>query len=167
MNKRIKINIALLALIVLVAAFLFQTGGKQTAEQQSAVTGMDGNSITRISVTRTGREVLRFIKQGNGWRMESPRSARANPTRINTILALLQTRSYAQLDAGDMDLTRFDLSKPAVILKLNRHEFRFGNNNTLEGRRYLLFQDTIHLIDDGLYQQLLQPAEFFVQSGNN
>ena len=164
MNKRSKINVALLALIALVAALLFLTTGKQEAEQQTSVSAIDKAGITSISITRTGRDALHFSKKGNAWQMVSPRPARANQTRINAILSVLQAHSYTQLDAGKMDLNRFDLVHPAVTLTLNDFEFRFGGSNPLEGRRYLLFQHTIHLIDDGLFEQLQQPAEFFIQS---
>ena len=162
MNKRSKINVALLALIVLVAALLFLTTGKQVAEQQPSVSAIDRGSINSISVSRKDRKELRFIKD-NTWQMVSPRTAPANPTRINAILSVLQARSYTQFDAAGMDLDRFDLAHPAVTLKLNDHEFRFGGSNPLEGRRYLLFRQTIYMIDDGLYQQLQQPAQFFIQ----
>ena len=119
MNKRSKINLVLLALIVLIAALLFLTAGKQTGKQQTSVSNIDIASITRISITRSERKPLRFIKSGNIWQMVSPRPAPANPTRINAILSVLQARSYTQLDAGQLDLNRFELTNPAVTRKIN------------------------------------------------
>ena len=104
MNKRSKINLALLALIVLIATLLFLTAGKQTGKQQTFVTNIDMASITSISITRSERKPLRFIKSGNTWQMVSPRPAPANPTRINAILSVLQARSYTQFKAGQTDL---------------------------------------------------------------
>lgn len=163
LKKRTKINIGLLVLIALTAALLYLTGGQQPVNRQTAVSSIDTDSITRISVSRTDRKTLRFVKQDNVWRMLSPLPARANPDRINAILSVLRARSYTQFEAVQTDLGRFDLVSPAVILTLNDHVFRFGGSNPLEGRRYLLFQHTINLIDDGLYQQLQQPADFFIQ----
>ena len=167
MNKRAKINIALLALIAIAATVLWLTRGTQSAGPQETVSGIDRQAISTISVIRKGRAELKFGKQNNIWRMLAPRTARANTTRINAMLSVLQAVSYAQLDAGAMGLGRFDLLDPAVILKLDGYEFRFGGTNPLEGRRYLLFRDTIYLIDDDLFEQLQQPAAFFIRQQGN
>ena len=154
----------LATVIVVVATLLFLTGTDHTVKKPLTVSAIDRQGITVITINRDGRQDITFNKQGDSWQMVAPRHARANNTRINAVLSVLQARSYAQLDAGKLDLDRFDLLKPAVTLMLDDYVFSFGCDNPLEGRRYLLFQKTIYLVDDGLYQQLQQPADFFVQT---
>ena len=65
------------------------------------------------------------------------------------------------------DIAARGIRDPAVMLKVNNLEFRFGSAAALDNRRYLLYQDQVHLIDDGLFQQLQQPPEFFIRSRDN
>lgn len=162
MKKYTKINLGLLTVITGLILVLLLTKTDQQPESQVTVSAIDKQSITEISIRRNDQQDVVIDKLDDSWRMVAPEHARANDTRINTILSLLSARSYTQLNADDTDLARFDLVNPAVTLTLNQYKFQFGNSNPLEGRRYLLFQDRIHLIDDGLYQQLLQPAIFFI-----
>ena len=157
----------MLAVIAVIAAFLLLNNTDRRENIPVAVSSIDKHGITVINISRGEREDITFNKAGDTWQMATPLHARANNTRIDAVLSVLQARSYTQLDAGMMDLDRFDLANPAVTLTFNNFEFLFGGSNPLEGRRYLLFQGTIHLIDDGLYQQLLQPAEFFIQNQDN
>lgn len=167
MKKYTKLNLALLTVIAVIAAFLLLNDTERAEQAPVTVSKIDRRRITVITINSDQRKDIIFDKKSGAWQMVSPLHARANSTRIAAILSLLQARSYTQLNAGGMDLGKFDLVKPAVTLKLNHYEFLFGNSNPLEGRRYLLFQGVIHLIDDGLYQQLQQPADFFIQDREN
>ena len=164
MPKRAVINLILLALIAALAAWLYWTGHNDTHSAPVTVSTIDPNSIDYITVTRSGQTELQFSKQQAGWRMLSPLPAPANNTRIKAMLAIINARSYTQLDAAGLDPDRFGIRDPAVMLKVNNLEFRFGSAAALDSRRYLLYQDQVHLIDDGLFQQLQQPPEFFIQS---
>lgn len=161
MKKYTKINLGLLLVIIAIGAFVGLRGNKPTAGPPPAVSTLNRQNINVITVQRTGRKEIIFKKQGHTWRIVAPLTAPANSTRIRAILSLLQARSYARIQAQGKDLDRFGLAKPAVILSLDDHEFRFGGSEPLNGRRYLLYRNTIHLIDDGLFQQLQQPVEFF------
>ena len=94
--------------------------------------------------------------------MTEPRDATANPDRIKAMLSILEITSFARFPVTQSNLKHFDLVNPAVTLKLDEHEFLFGGDNPLGSRRYVMYSNTIHLINDGLFHQLLQSPEFFV-----
>ena len=94
--------------------------------------------------------------------MTRPAQVPANPFRISSILELLQTHSLAQLSAAVPDLDRFGLMPASAILTLDDQRFHFGNVNPLDHGRYLMHGQTIHVIEDTLYYQLVQDAGFFV-----
>lgn len=167
MSRYARINLALLAFIIAVALFLVLTTRDDTARSPVRVTGISGGGISRISIRREGKENIDFIRDGGTWRMTSPRQAGVNSSRIDAMLDVLQARSYAQLHAGEYDLQRFDLKEPAAVLMLDGHTIYFGGTNPLEDRRYIMYEDTIHLINDGLFHQLQQPPEFFINSDSN
>ena len=161
MNKLTYINLLLLVVIVLLAAFLLLTRNDGQPEQLN-VSAIDPDSIDQIIISRAGQSELHFSKQTGRWRMLSPLAAPANDTRIQAILSILSARSHTQLDVAGLDPDRFSLRSPSVTLKLNEHEFRFGDAAPMDNRRYLLYLDTVHLINDGLFQQLQQKPEFFI-----
>ncbi len=146
----------------MITSFLILTGDDETPEPPVKVSNITPESIDSITIIREGKEGLDFTNHQDTWQMTSPRTAAANHTRINAILFILQSRSYAQLYAKELNLSRFELRDPAITLKLNEYEFFFGGTDPLEYRRYLLFEDTVHLINDNLFHQLQQPPEFFL-----
>jgi len=161
-SKRALINLLLLTLVAVLAAFLYFV---PRAEPQAppVISTIAADSIDQISVSRSGLPELRFSRLADGWQMLAPVTAPALPNRIKAMLDLLHAGSHAQYDPAELDQDASGLRNPAVILKLNEHEFRFGNATALADGRYLLFHNQVHLINDGLYQQLQQPPEFFVQ----
>jgi len=166
-NKRALLNLLLVALIVIVAAFLGLTDSDDAPSAPVTVSTIDPNSINYITVSRAGQAELQFSKQADGWRLQSPLPAPANSTRIKAMLAILNARSYSQYDVAGLDPDQFGIRNPAVTLRLNEHEFRFGVTAALDDRRYLLYQDRLHLINDGLFQQLQQAPEFFIPEQEN
>ena len=162
MSKRALINLLLLTLVAALAAFLYFVP-REEPPAPPVISTIAADSIDQISINRSGQTELRFSRLADGWQMLAPLTAPALPNRIKAILDLLHARSHAQYDPAELDLDSSGLRSPAVILKLNGYEFRFGNATALADGRYLLFQNQVYLINDGLYQQLQQPPEFFVQ----
>ncbi len=163
MDKRTKTNILLLGLIVLL---LFISTGIDKEEQVvlNRVSNIDAGTITDIRVSRKNGEDYVFIKQADGWHMQSPLQYLANETRINAMLRMLKAESHAELEPAAVQLARFELDDPDVTLQLNEHVFRFGNTDGIDQRRYVLFNDKIYMVNDFLYQQLETNAEFFADT---
>lgn len=167
MNKRTWINLFLIQAVVIILVILVLTGDEETSKEAQKISDIAAGSINSIAVINDARENINFVKQQDTWRMTAPVTATANPDRINSMLSILESRSFTRLAVDKPGLERFGLADPAVTLKLDGHEFFFGGTNPLEHRRYLLFEDNVYLIKDGLYHQLLQPPDFFIKPGGN
>jgi hypothetical protein len=163
MHKRLTVNLVLLVVIVILAVVLARGGKDKGPISQARLSGIDPANISTIGVQRVGMDDLYFIRQEAAWYMQAPQDAAANPARINAMLMLLQMETHARLVTADRDLTPFKLDPPAVKLLLDQHMFSFGTVNPLDQRRYILFANSIHLVDDYLFHQLTQPASFFIQ----
>ena len=163
MNKQTWINIGLLGFIIILASYLLLSE-KPDEEELPLVSTIDGNNIDKIEITRKGLDNFSFEKEEADWFMRSPLTFKANNARINAMLRLLKSESHAQLDPGQNPLERFALADPDIIMKLNEYEFRFGNTDAIDQRRYVLFNNTIHLTNDFLYQQLTTNAAFFADT---
>ncbi len=126
------------------------------------LTGITGDAIRHIIINRAGAEAVAF-QRFRHWQLTGPLKAYANPGRIASMLTLLQSRSYARFDYGDIaDLEPLGLSAPKIRLQLDDQSFYFGGTDPLNNHRYVRVDDEIHLIKDRLYPQLLQPAMFFI-----
>jgi len=161
-NIRTLANILLAATIVVLAAYLFNTETPVPASINTGISATDPASIRQIRISRPGKPDIEIVRSGDGWIMTRPLQVTANPFRISSILELLQTHSLARLNADVSDLDRFGLMPAAVILTLDDQRFHFGNVNPLDHGRYLMHGQTIHVIEDTLYYQLVQDAGFFV-----
>ena len=60
-----------------------------------------------------------------------------------------------------VDIEKFELRSPKVILRLDENEFLFGTTNPIDQKRYIIFDKTMHLIDDYLFPQLMVNVFFF------
>jgi uncharacterized protein DUF4340 len=159
-NKRLLINIGLLAFIFLLTLVLLNTG-QNSNQELSRLSTIDQKDIVQIKILRRDLDDFIFNKQMENWHMNSPQQFLANIARINAMLRMLKVESHGQLDPKEVELESFGLSAPIVIMKLNDHEFKFGITDAIDQRRYVLFDGKIHLTNDFLYNQLMTNAAFF------
>jgi len=159
-DKRLWINIGLLGLIVLLSILVFSSG-KETNQTLQRLSNIDQNEIIKIKVIRKDLKDFEFNKQDETWQLTTPQQFRANNARINAMLRMLNVESHSQLNPSEVNLERLGLINPAVIMRLNNHEFKFGNTDAIDQRRYVLFEGKIHLTNDFLYQQLMTNIAFF------
>jgi uncharacterized protein DUF4340 len=162
-DKRLLINIGLLSFIFLLSLILLNTDEDSNHELPRLST-IDQKDIVQIKVLRRDLDDFIFNKQIEAWHMSSPQQFLANNARINAMLRMLNVESHGQLDPKEVDLDNFGLSAPTVVMKLNDHEFKFGITDVIDQRRYVLFNGTIHLTNDFLYNQLMTNAAFFADN---
>ncbi len=108
-------------------------------------------------------ERLEFERRGENWHMIQPFDAPADAYHFKQLLALPNQTSQTRYAAAELDLARFELKPPQVILRLEDIEFRFGGQNPLNFKRYLQVGEVIHLIDDTLFHQLTAPASTWLE----
>ena len=160
MKNRLWINLGLLGLIVILTIFVL-SDGQETEKELQRLSTIDKNTIKQIQVFRKDLDNFQFDKKDNDWFLTSPQQYRANSARINAMLRMLEVESHVQLNPADVDLKQLGLEDSIVTMKLNDHVFKFGNTDAIDQRRYVLFQNKIHLTNDSLYQQLMTNAAFF------
>ena len=134
---------------------------EEPVKELQRLSTIDKNSINKIQITRKELDDFQFEKNENNWLLVSPQKYRANEARINAMLRMLEAESHTQLNPSDVDLTQLGLDDPIITMKLNNHEFIFGNTDAIDQRRYVLFEGNIHLTNDFLFQQLTTNAAFF------
>ena len=164
-QSRLIISLVLLVLVIALGVFLTVTRpGKDMIDSNTVLTGLQAEDINRITITRQDKKKIHFSRQGNVWFMQEPYQLAANPIRIHAILSLANAYSYTQLDAGTLDLQRLQLDPPNLTIHLNDTGFRFGDASPLGKQRYVLLDQTVHLVNDSIYLQLQAPASFFLET---
>lgn len=163
MNQRLWINIGLLIFIVALSLVLLNSED-ETKQELPRLSTIEPNDIVQIKILRKELDDLIFNKQDGIWRMNSPQQLRTSNSRINAMLRMLNVKSQGQLNPADIELKTIGLSESIVILKLNNHEIKFGTTDAIDQRRYILFNEEIHLVNDFLYHQLMTNAAFFAST---
>jgi hypothetical protein len=97
--------------------------------------GLTKSEVRGIEIVPRRGEPLSFRRDGEGWTMQRPRSARARAARVEELLALLDY-GYIEEVAGAERAQDFGLAEPELVLRLEQpsasgggYELRFGKNN--------------------------------------
>ena len=163
MNQRIWINISLLVIIFVLSVIIF-FNKNEIEDELLPLSSINPKSIININVQRKNLDNLFFSKSDGVWNMITPLQFQANRARIESILKILETKSYKQFNLDEVDIAQFALRNPAIILELNENKFSFGTNNPINQRRYILFNKKIHMIDDFHFPQLTTNAAYFAET---
>ncbi len=162
MHSRQRLNIILFLVAIALTVFLISTGKDNEAVPDVTLTTIEPASVTSIKIIRSKNDEIVFNRVGGQWMMQEPYHLPANKFRIDTMLKMLAAHSYTQFGAKDVELARFLLETPEISIQFNDDRIDFGDTSPLGEQRYVLFDNTVHLINDSLYEQLQSPATFFI-----
>ncbi len=160
LSRRSKINLAMSAVVLLLALGVYLTPGTDPGEQSVPLTGIEPADVVRIRIeNRLGHIALE--KQETEWVVASPYRMQADAARISGLLRIATTPSHLQLAAENRDLGAYGLVTPIGSIELNGTEIAFGSTEPVHRRRYVLVDGRINLIDDGFYHHLMaKPGAF-------
>ena len=162
-NQRIWINIFLLVIIFVLSAIIF-SNKNEIEDELLPLSSINPKSIININVQRKNLDNLSFSKSNGVWNMITPFQFQANKARIESILKILEIKSYKKFNLDEVDIAQFSLGSPTIVLELNENKFSFGTNNPINQRRYILFNKKIHMVDDFHFPQLTTNATYFAET---
>ena len=161
MNIRNLINLLLLAIVVVLVTVVFlEPGREQAAEPQLST--LDSNSISSITIKRSGLRTIILEKRESTWHMLQPYRAVANTERIDSLLTLPQAKVRTSFPAADRKLRHYDLAEPKATIEFDEEKFTFGSVEHISKHRFILYKDTITLTTDRYYHHLRTSAGQFV-----
>jgi len=164
MNSRLILNISLISIVgILVLITIYQPGEVKNTKHP-LISDFDANNIKSIILQRNGSVALQLLKEQSSWFISKPFITPANNFQVNALLAIATNHSYSQFDAKQHDLKKFGLMQPHISLQLNNQQLHFGGTDPLSFRRYVLVNNTIHLINNGSYPYLSQDITKFVSN---
>jgi hypothetical protein len=162
MHFRTLLNLVLGVLLLGLSIYLITAPPPLQDVTPARISTTDPASVRHILISRPGKADLRLDRRGQAWMLTAPPDLAAHPARVRSVLALLHASSPVRLAAASSSLARLGLDPPAAILLLNEERFEFGGINPMDNGRYLRHGQSVYVIDDSLYPQLLQDPGFFV-----
>ncbi|MCU7918633.1 MAG: hypothetical protein KZQ95_09780 [Candidatus Thiodiazotropha sp. (ex Epidulcina cf. delphinae)] len=148
-------NLILLAIASLLGLLVWQSQPRPLPP----LTPLNPQRVNEIDITDLHGREIRLRRIQDGWLSgDQP----ANQRRVKQLLGITQTPSLDRFSAPD-DLRPYGLTPAPIRLRLNGEALAFGNNDPVNGWRYVLYRGEIHLIADGFHHHLSAPAEAWLR----
>ncbi len=151
-----KLNL-ILGLLVL-ALLVFSLQQKQNEYEPLSV--HQAADISKIKLISKHRQ-LEFSKQNNLWFLSNSPEKPVQQAHIEKLLGILKTHSYRQFENDENNQKAFGLNAASGKMILNDMQILYGTTDPTTDKRYILFNNQIHLITDLYYQYLLAGEDFF------
>ena len=164
MNSRTRLNLVLLLLSAAAALLVVYLPGLGKPAAPIPLTSLNAKQITRIQIQRSDQVPIQLVKQAQGWLMTTPFKLSANEMSVAALLELSHAPSLVRLAAKDHGLAKFKLAAPRVRLRLNDVDIAFGDTEPLAQQRYVLLGETVHLINETVYDKLIAPSGDWVST---
>lgn len=163
LNSRTLLNIGLFIFIVVLVLVLSLEPGKQAPPKTVHLTELKQAEITDIELKRKDATDIQLHKRDGIWYITRPYQLLANDFRAQSVSALAEAKSHLQYDAGSMDLAKFKLDKPEVSITLNKSvTLDIGGVDPIKNRRYVKQGQTLHLVNDTFYYQIIGKATAYL-----
>lgn len=155
----------LVLVCVIAALFWFSQQATIPEDTSNSFQHIDVHAINDIQLKRENRDDIQLLKQDIIWHLVQPINATANTTRVNLLLSLLDSPSHSQLiHPNDETLEQLGLKPRKISLQLNEHLFVFGDREPLNKHRYVLYQNTVYLMDDNITALLSANANSLINN---
>lgn len=167
-KKRTIINIVLLVVVAGLAWMVYEQLQK---EQQGADTLYDesiGESVTRLAIKLPGQAEVVIVAENADeglWDIAEPIQGPANKQSLQQLFTLLGEPILMEYPSEGKDLKTFGLADSAISVSFNSVEYRLGNLNPVNHRRYVLLNDRILMVNEAVYELLMRGVDGFKEKG--
>ena len=162
MKKRTLSNAVLLLVAASLAVFITLIPDKTERIDPERLSRESAHSVAHIRLELGSGGIIELNRNDDGWQLVDPLHIAANDFRIDTLLRVLSAPVHARIDAKPGELARFGLQSPRARLLLDGKEILFGDTEPIHGRRYLLFDGKVALVDDTYFSHLSSSAANYV-----
>ena len=154
MHTRTLINLTLLLVLLGLGALAVFEPGKGPQAPVRLLTDLAPDQVTRLRVTTSRGETISLRRDEQSWRFDNAGSALVNPAEVANLLAILTLPSRGGFRAAGNDLSKFGLQPPLAKLEVDNSYLVFGSTEPLNGYRYVMYDEEVHLVDDLFARQL-------------
>lgn len=154
MSKRNLLNLLLLLLLAGLVLLVWLEPGRKTDPPVEKISTLSPETIEHIRIERPAGVVV-MQRDGDDWELREPVRLPANTVRIRAITSIAASESLGRHELIPQELARFGLDPPQARLWLDDVNMDFGHAAPLDNRRYVRVGDTLHIIQDLRYYQLV------------
>jgi hypothetical protein len=154
------VNLGLAALVAVLGWLVFLKPEAPPGAGLHPLSTLRAAQIDSIDIAPANQPRIALRKRQNAWFITEPFSARADVTRIDSLLGLLTAQSEKRMVTAD--LARFELDKPLARLTLGQQEFAFGATQPLSNQLYVYTQGAVYLISPVYFIDVAKPPPAFI-----
>src|SRR4029079_6997232 len=129
------LNALLLVVVAALGAFVYLKPSVDS-RNENALSKLKASEANTIRIERPGAGAISLEKKSGGWKVTAPLSARADETRVQRLLSIVEAKSAAKSPATE--LARFELDPPSATLTIGKQAFSFGMVNSLTREQYVM-----------------------------
>jgi hypothetical protein len=157
-SQRSLINIVLVAVVAGLAVFIAVAPEQEVRVDLEPLSNENPRAVSRVRLSSGTGENIELRRAEGIWHLVDPIRIAANDLRVNALIGVLGAPVHARIDASAEDLARFGLASPLGRILLDDVEILFGDTEPIHGRRYLLHDGRVALVDDAYFSHLSSSA---------
>jgi len=163
LNARTLLNIGLFIFILLLVSLVLLKPGKQVEKKPIHLTELKQTDIQYIELRRANEPDIKLQRRDGVWYITEPYQLPANEFRAQSVSTLAEAKSHLQYDAKTIELKKFKLDKPEISIVLNNKvTLDIGGVDPIKNRRYVKNGDTLHLVSDTFYYQIIGKVTAYI-----
>lgn len=161
MRARWLLNLLLLLLVTGLGVVAYLRPGLEAPESPATLSSLLPEHVQQLQIERAGHASIKINRTADGWQLIHPIKLRANRFRIEPLLQIRRAISHSSFSVVTTSLEQYELVQPAVVLQLDNERYAFGGVEVLNGYRYVMVGDTVHLLSDRIHNHLqMSPYDF-------
>ena len=162
MRQRTLINVVLLVVVAGLAVFIAVAPDKEARRDLEPLSNENPRAVSRIRLKVGAGRTIELRRADGAWHLVDPMRIAANDFRVAALVRVLETPVHARVDATSQQLAQFGLAPPRARMLLDDKEILFGDTEPIHGRRYLLYDGKVALVDDAYFSHLSSSAANYV-----
>ncbi len=162
LRARVVLNLLLAAALAGLVLLVIFEPGKNGPHSLPPLSTLKAGAVRKVAIMHgDGRRIV-LERVAEGWTLREPFTVAANAARVESLLSFVEEQSQGSFPAQAQDLKRYGLAEPVVAAEIDGQRFAFGDLDPLSSRRYVLYQDQVHLIADFGFDHLTGTAASLV-----
>lgn len=162
MTARARLNLVLGVIVAALVTFIALAPENEAPVELERLSSEDSRGVSHVRLHLDSGATIELRRTDEGWRLTEPIRAAANAFRVDTLLTVLGAPVHTLIDAPPETLSRYGLEPPRARLELDQVEILFGDTEPIHGRRYLLYDGRVALVDDAYFSHLASSAANYV-----
>lgn len=137
------LNALLAATVVALGAFFYFRPARD-AVVEYPLSALKPQEATSLRIERVGAAPILLDRKQDTWFISAPFAARADASRVQQLLAIVEARAAHRLPAGDRG--RFGLEQPESRIIVDGQPFSFGVVSDITREQYVMSGDAVYAV---------------------